>query len=313
MMQSGTTLAKHNTEQPLLVGIDGGGSHCRLRLTTLSGDILAETCSGPANLGLGKQRVQAAIMQALQQALSQAGLTNTAAARLHVVAGLAGAHLPVLRQQASDWQLPFASWSVTTDLHTACLGAHAGADGAVVILGTGFSAIALRQRQQQERLIGGYGFPINATCSGAGLGLEAIKAVLLAMDGVGEPTLLVAMLEQTLGATGYPLAELFLSASPAFYAQLAPLVFAAAAQQDAVAMAILQQGAAFIDQVAEQLQQAGRVPLCLLGGVAVAIVPWLNAETRAMLVTPAASALDGACWLARERANLAQLTKEQCG
>ncbi|MDP4536664.1 BadF/BadG/BcrA/BcrD ATPase family protein [Alkalimonas collagenimarina] len=282
---------------PLFAGIDAGGSHCRVRLENAVGDELATAKSGPSNLGLGPQRVQQEIMLALQTAIQLAGLQPDDINRLHVAAGMAGAHLPELRQQALNWSLPFASWQLTTDLHTACLGAHAGQDGAVIILGTGFSAIALRQGQ--EHLIGGYGFPVNATCSGAGLGLEAVKAVLLALDEVGPATQLSERLHDDLGCSGYLLAEKLLSATPELYARLAPLVFAAADEQDEVACAILRQGAAFIELVVTRLLQDGSLPLCLLGGVAGSITPWLSAQTRQALVSPAASAQQGAIWLAR--------------
>lgn len=296
----------------LFAGVDAGGSHCRVRLEDAVGKLLATTQTGPANLGLGKQRVQQEIMLAIQQALQQAGLAAADMARLHVAAGMAGAHLPELRQQAQSWSLPFADWQLTTDLHTACLGAHAGQDGAVIILGTGFSAIALRQGKQ-EQLIGGYGFPINATCSGAGLGLEAIKAVLLAIDHVGPATQLTEQLQQQFGCSRYQLAEHFLGATPEHYARLAPLVFAAARRQDEVAIAILRHGAAFIDQVANRLQQQGALPLCLLGGVSESITPWLATKTRQQLVVPAASALEGAIWLARRQHEFPGTLQENIG
>lgn len=296
----------------LFAGVDAGGSHCRLRLEDATGQLLATAQTGPANLGLGRQRVQQEIMQGVHLLLQQAGMATADMARLHVAAGMAGAHLPELRQQAQSWSLPFAKWQLTTDLHTACLGAHAGQDGAVIILGTGFSAIALRQGQP-EQLIGGYGFPINATCSGAGLGLEAIKAVLLAIDHVGPATQLTQQLQQQLGCSRYRLAEQFLGATPEHYARLAPLVFAAASRQDEVAIAILQQGAAFIDQVAHRLQQQGALPLCLLGGVSESITPWLATTTRQQLVAPAASALEGAIWLARRQYEFPDVLQESMG
>lgn len=298
-------------QQPLFAGIDAGGSHCRVRLENAAGDLLATAQSGPANLGLGPKRVQHEVMLAVQAAMQQAELKPDDTSRLHVVAGMAGAHLPELKQQALRWELPFASWQLTTDLHTACLGAHAGQDGAVIILGTGFSAIALRQGQ--EHLIGGYGFPINATCSGAGLGLEVMKAVLLAIDQVGPATQLTEQVQRQFECSRYQLAEQFLAATPEQYAQLAPLVFAAASQQDEVAISILQQGAAFIDKVATRIQQSGSLPLCLLGGITAPITPWLAAKTREQLEPPVASAQEGAIWLARRHDAFPNKPQEKTG
>ena len=54
--------------------------------------------------------------------------------------GLAGVNLPGLYQKINEWHHPFKEMFLTTDLHTACIGAHKGADGAVIITGTGSCA-----------------------------------------------------------------------------------------------------------------------------------------------------------------------------
>ena len=39
----------------LLLGVDGGGTRCRARLADLTGEVLGEAVTGPANIGLGLQ------------------------------------------------------------------------------------------------------------------------------------------------------------------------------------------------------------------------------------------------------------------
>lgn len=280
----------------MFAGIDAGGSHCRVRLGDESGTLLGEGHAGAANLGLGWPQVEANVWQALNAALQQAGLDSSAYKRLHVGAGFAGAHLAGLKATALKWQHPFASWHVTTDLHAACYGAHGGEAGSVIILGTGFSAIALTEHS--ETLLGGYGFPINAVCSGAGLGLQAVQAALLALDGLAPATLLSTLLQQHFNAGAALMAEQLLQATPQQYAELAPLVFQAADSDDAVATDMLQQALAFIAQLSSQLP-SGRC--CLLGGVGQRLLTYLPPTLRSRFSAPLAAATVGAIYYARRQ------------
>ncbi|KUM54059.1 BadF/BadG/BcrA/BcrD ATPase family protein [Rheinheimera sp. EpRS3] len=280
----------------LFAGIDAGGSHCRVRLEDESGNLLGEGHSGAANLGLGWAQVEANVWQALNAALLQARLDSTAYARLHIGAGFAGAHLAGLKATALKWQHPFASWHVTTDLHAACYGAHGGEPGSVIILGTGFSAIGLTEHG--ETLLGGYGFPINAVCSGSGLGLQAVQAVLLALDALAPETKLTALLQLHFNGGAALMAEQLLQATPQQYAELAPLVFQAADSGDAVALAMLQQAFNFITRLNQQLPQ-GRC--CLLGGVGQRLLTYLPPAQHSRFSAPLAPATVGAIYYARRQ------------
>src|SRR5437764_1049925 len=61
------------------------------------------------------------------------------------------------------------------------LGAHAGGDGGIVIVGTG--SIGFARVGEEVYTIGGYGFPVSDEGSGADLGLSAIRRSLWARDG----------------------------------------------------------------------------------------------------------------------------------
>ncbi|SEH55689.1 glucosamine kinase [Rheinheimera pacifica] len=292
----------------LFAGIDAGGSHCRVRLEDETGTLLGEGRSGAANLGLGWPQVEANICQALNAALQQAGLNSSAYARLHVGAGFAGAHLAGLKATALQWQHPFASWHVTTDLHAACYGAHGGEAGSVIILGTGFSAIGLTEHG--ETLLGGYGFPINAVCSGAGLGLQAVQAVLLALDALAPATVLTVLLQRHFNGGAALMAEQLLQATPQQYAELAPLVFQAADSGDAVALAMLQQAFNFISRLNQQLPP-GRC--CLLGGVGQRLLTYLPQTQRSRFSAPLAPATVGAIYYARRQLAVAAQEAAQDG
>ncbi|CAM3000527.1 BadF/BadG/BcrA/BcrD ATPase family protein [Shewanella amazonensis] len=277
------------------VGIDAGGSHCRALLTDDSGQVLGHGVAGPANPVNGVSQSQAAIMSAIDKALGAARLDKQYH-RLIVGAGLAGLHLPKMQQVMNEWAHPFAAWHTTTDLHVAALGAHQGADGGVIILGTGFSSLA--NVKGQQILIGGHGFPINATCSGSWFGLEAVKAVLLDADGIGPGTSLTGKLLQ--GTNAMALAEQLMHANATDFARFAPQVFEQAGAGDAVSLSLIEQGATFINGVIRRLLATGIDSLSLVGGIAPLMQPWLAPDLSTRIRTAKASPEEGAILFARQ-------------
>lgn len=256
---------------PLFLGIDGGGSNCRAWLQNAAGELLGQGQAGAANPVNGYQQALDAIVLAAEQALIAAGLAPTLLSQLVVGAGLAGLHLPSMQQKLATWQHPFARLYLTTDLDIAALGAYGEADGAVIILGTGFSALG--SVAGEKLAIGGFGFPINCTGSGSGLGLEAVKLALLAADGLAETSLLTEAVFH--GRSQQQLAEVMLKATPGQYAQLAPLVFQCAEQGDAQALHLISQAAAFIEKVSQRFLDAGVLQITMVGGIAPRLLPYL--------------------------------------
>ena len=288
---------KPDCAQPLFLGIDGGGSNCRAWLQNGKGELLGQGQAGAANPVNGYQQALDAIVLAAEQALLAAGLKLTMLSQLVVAAGLAGLHLPSMQQKLASWQHPFARLYLATDLDIAAYGAYGEADGAVIILGTGFSAIGSVSGKQLP--IGGFGFPINCHASGSGLGLEAVKLALLAADGLADSSLLIeAVLD---GRSPQQLAEVMLQATPGQYAQLAPLVFQCAEQGDLQALDLVQQAAAFIHKVCQRFLTAGIPNISMVGGIAPRLLPYLAAELQQKIqYQPAAPGL-GALYLAQQR------------
>ena len=63
-------------------------------------------------------------MVSTQLAIQDAGLNLDRVNDVVAGIGLAGVNLPGLYQQIQDWHHPFKKMFLTTDLHTACIGAH---------------------------------------------------------------------------------------------------------------------------------------------------------------------------------------------
>lgn len=279
-----------------LVGIDGGGTHCRASIYAADGQVLGRGYGGPANPVNGLEQAKKSIVSAVEEANSSAGL-NCSLNHFAVGAGLAGLHLPAMQAQISDWQHPFSVLHATTDLHAAYLGAHEGGDGAVIIIGTGFSALGIVDGAQLA--IGGYGFPINAVGSGSGLGLELVKAIILDSDGVGPKT---SMTKTVLAREDInSLATRTNNAKSDVFGQFASIVFEHAEQGDEVAQQLISQSAEFIDRVIQKLRDNQIARISMLGGVAPYLKPWLSQAHHPYLFDAKHSAEFGAMLYAKQQ------------
>ena len=219
---------------PLCLGIDGGGTACRAALADAAGRILARADGGGANIVTDPAGALATVLEVTRRLLDAAGVADDAA-DLHAALGLAGANVAAAAERFRA-VLRFARVRVDSDVLIAVAGAHGSGDGVVASLGTG--SVFASQRGGALRTAGGWGFVLGDQGSGAALGRAALAQVLRAADGFGPQTPLLADLCTRFGSTG-GIVEFAQSASPADFAQLAPLVVAAAETHDPVAIGIL--------------------------------------------------------------------------
>jgi glucosamine kinase len=281
----------------LFMGIDGGGTKCRVRIESSSGQLLGIGLGGTANPSQGISTVAKSIITATQMALAKANLPISTMENIVVGAGLAGLHLPQYHQLMASWNHPFKALFLTDDLQTALLGAHQGNEGAVVIVGTGFSAMSLVNGEKSS--IGGYGFLMADYCSGSWIGHQAVQAALLDIDNLAEKTLLTAMLEETFNGRGCQLANALVAATPKDYGEIAPLVFLAAEKQDFVALKILHQSREFIVRVIDLLAKTNPERISLVGGIAEQLKPSFNWDFLNRLSQPIQSPEQGAIHFAK--------------
>jgi glucosamine kinase len=280
----------------LLLGVDGGGTRCRARLADTHGTVLGEGAAGPANLRFGVQNSLAAVRAATDQCLAQAGL-GYGDCRIVACLALAGACEPVTLAQAQAVPLPFSWVTLTSDARAACVGAHRGEDGGIVIVGTGSVGWAIAERRDHR--VGGWGFPVSDEGSGAWLGCEALRRVLWAYDGLIPWTGLLRMLFERFEGDGHAIVGWMGGARPGDYASLAPAVIAHAGRGDAIAVELAKGAAMHIDQIAAKLLAIPVPRLCIMGGLGESILPFLSLQTRRNLVPPLGDALSGALHLAR--------------
>lgn len=121
---------------------------------------------------------------------------------------------------------------------------------------------------------GGWGLLLGDEGSGGNLGLEAVKAVLRAEDGLGPATRLkAAVMRHFKVSTPAGLITRVYRRPPTSgeYARILPALLAAARSGDRVARALLrragEQLAELVEAVAARLHVHGTVPLILSGGV----------------------------------------------
>jgi glucosamine kinase len=292
----------------VLLGVDGGGTRCRARLADLTGKVLGEGLAGPANLRWGLEPALCAVRESTAACLAQADLQW---GDREIVACLALAGASEFTNAAAPLvhSFPFEHTILTTDAQAACIGAHAGKDGGIVIIGTG--SIGWAMLDGQEIRVGGWGFPISDEGSGAWIGCEAIRRVLLAVDGLASWTHLLSAVFSRFSLDPHRIVHWMGTARPQDFAALAPIVVEHALSGDSEAVALMERAAHHIDAIATRLIHLGVPRLSLMGGLADKLKPFLSTQTRIALVAPAGDALSGALHLARAQAGRLTLNAER--
>lgn len=282
-----------------LLGIDGGGTGCRAQLVSWSGEVLGNGEAGPANPLRAPERTCRSIMAATDQALSEAGLGHDIYKQISAGIGLAGVNVPAAFDSINSWDHPFKSMFLTTDMRIACQGAHGKCDGAVIIAGTGCSGYSIVRGI--HRTHSGFGFPFGDMGGSAWIGLEGLRATFIAIDKLGPATALEEILSAHFGVSGIGIVEKMANAQPCDFGRLAPLVFAAADEEDRVAVGIVEKSAAYISSLAHVIQRLNPNRMSLVGGLSETITPWLAPDVIQTLSPAMHTALDGAILYLKEQ------------
>ena len=282
---------------PLFVGVDGGGTGCRARIEDADGCPLGTGIAGTAALRLGVDRALVEVEKACRGALAEAGLGTDALGSMHAAVGLAGVGRKGVHEQLTARPHPFRSIAYAHDATIACIGAHGGRDGGIVIVGTGSVGFAVVG--EREIRIGGYGFPISDEGSGADLGLHAIRLALRAHDERAVGTSLTRDVLMRFHNDPFEAVAWMDRATATEYATFAPLVMRHADAGDPIARRIVRDAAEQIDELVRRLLECGAARVALLGGLASSVQPWLAPDVQRRLVAVEGDAVDGALRLAR--------------
>ncbi|WP_175834285.1 BadF/BadG/BcrA/BcrD ATPase family protein [Burkholderia cenocepacia] len=284
------------------IGIDGGGTGTRAVLADRHGRELAQGRGGPSGLGLGIERAWASIGAACADAFTQAGLAFDWS-QCALGCGLAGvnnaAWLAAFRAQA-----PLGALAIESDAYTTVVGAHGGAPGLIVALGTGSIAAAL-DAAGACRIAGGFGFPSGDEASGAWLGVRALAYAQQALDGrVPRDAFATALLAETGAQDRDALVQWSCDANQTVYARLAPIVFAH--RTHSVARGLIAQAGDEIGKMIDALDPQQALPVALCGGLADALAPAVPARHAARLRAPLDDSAHGALRLALQALRAAE-------
>jgi len=286
--------------QKFYLGVDGGGTGCRARIEDEAGNVLGQGLSGPATTRLGIDVAWASIARAFGAAAEEADFGPAELERTYAGVGLAGIGRKGALEALRAIGHPFRGIAFTSDGMGACLGAHSGRDGAIVIAGTG--SIGLGFVEGRDLRVGGYGFPISDEGSGADLGLKAVQLALRAHDGRQDRSALLTEIMLRFHDDPMEAVAWMDRATATDYAALAPTVMRHADQGDAAGRRIVQSAAEQIDTLVRTLFDKGAPRVTLLGGLASPLEPWLAPDVRRRLKPADGDAVSGAIILARRLA-----------
>lgn len=277
------------------IGIDGGGTSTRARVVHRSGVVVGEGKAGASGLMQGTPQAWRHIAEAVAHAVQgrlQTRWPMLTPANSALGLGLAGANNADWNAECLTANPGYTRLVLESDAVTALLGAHRGAPGALVIMGTGAIGLAL-QTNGKRTTAGGWGFPCGDEGSGADLGLQAVNLTQRAVDGRCAHTPLTRDVYESLGGTAAALLTWCGTARQFEYATLAPKVFVHA-EHDAEAARMLARAAQSLESLATALDPTHTLPLAVAGSIAQRLLPRLSPALVRRVVPARGDAMDGA-------------------
>lgn len=290
----------------IFIGVDGGASSCKIRVEGAAENLLGCARGGSTTIKFSTEKAWAAILDTIVQALTPANIKlEDKNYRFYLGCGLTGCELPEPCAKFLKEAPPyFHTVRLESDAYTACLGAHAGQDGAIIIIGTG--AVSIQIQNGKTTQISGWGFPHGDEGSGAWLGKEAVRLTLQWLDGrlENKDTALLEMIFQKFDRDLTKLVVWANAANSTKFAEITPLVIEHLKQQDPLAITLIKHAAAEIDRIGIALAKRTTgdklLPCCLCSGLAPFIEPHISPELKARVVPCKHDAAKGAIFMIKE-------------
>jgi len=276
-----------------LIGVDGGGTGTRVAIADINGVELARASAGTSGLINGADIAWTSIVNAINDAFSRLNQPVSALSQIAIGMGLAGVHNKRWAANFAEKNPGFAFMQLETDAYTTVLGAHQGAPGGIVALGTGSVGEALLA-DGTRREIGGWGFPCGDEAGGAWLGLRAVNYCQQVLDGRAESSVFAEAVIQQCGGPRDAVFAWLATANQRSYAELAPLVITHANQENPVAEKIVKDAGLEIMKMVLALDKTELLPVALCGNLAKPLEKYLPASLSERLVSPRGDAVTGA-------------------
>ena len=277
------------------VGVDGGGSGCRVVLTSAKGTILSRASGGPANIETSFVTAKENIIESCKLALNLAKIPEEEISNCHAVLGLAGSNLGNYAKELTQ-ELPFAKNLILNDGEITLEGAIGPSDGCIGALGTG--SIFVGRKEGKVSLTGGWGFNLGDDGSGAKLGKELMRMSIKCHDGLEKHTKLTEKLLAEFQNDISKLVEKAKGFGPKDYAYYAPQIFSALSAGDQIAKKIVFEEVLNIEKSLLAAGFSPSKPFCLIGGLGKLFLPHLAEVFRKAVREPKGDALTGAISIA---------------
>lgn len=303
------------------LGVDGGGTNCRVRLADENLVTLAEVKNGRSNLQIDEGGPAfKAISDGTRDVFAAAGVDFAETANTYACFGMAGGRMHTARDNFAARPWPFAGVKVYDDIDIAHAGALGGEDGAVIIVGTGSAALAIVNGERHQA--GGWGFQIGDQMSGAILGRELVRHAVEAEDGLAVESPLTKAVVAALGGdnqgvmtwsfgtnenvriVGHDGSEghdnLLVGRAPAEFGRLMPLFFEHFEQGDPVARSLMDLQLSYIDTYANWFKARDARIMAVVGGFGQRLFPLLQERYGDFVALPLYEPLHGAVILAKQ-------------
>ncbi|GHA30766.1 N-acetylglucosamine kinase [Devosia pacifica] len=276
------------------LGVDGGGTNCRVRLADKDLNTLAEVKGGRSNLQIDEGLpAYNAITTGAREAFAEAGIDFAETANTFAVFGMAGGRMHSARAafEAREW--PFAAVKVFDDIDIAHAGALGGSDGGVIIVGTGSAALGIVDGKRYQA--GGWGFQIGDQMSGAILGRELVRYAVEAEDGLREHSPLTRAVIEALGGdnqavmswsfgtgsnvrvvsddAGESHSDLLIGRAPAEFARFMPMLFDYLDKDDPVAHEMIRIQLDYVDTYVRWFKSCSISTMAIVGGFGERLFP----------------------------------------
>ena len=302
------------------LGVDGGGTNCRIRLADENLVTLGEGRGGPSNLQIQNgEPAYRSILEGAKAALAAAGLPESAYASTYACFCMAGGRSIADREAFQKRPWPFAAVRAYDDIDAAHAGALGGEEGAVIIAGTGSAALAIVGGQRHQ--CGGWGFHVGDQMSGAILGRELVRRTVEATDGLVSGSPLTEAVLRELGGSNDAImdwsfpkpvtavefkdaegAELPVTVgrAPQAYGRFSRMIFDFYEKGDPIAQELIELELTYVDIYVRWFKARGATRMAATGGVGERLYPILAERYGSFIVRPQGDNLSGAVILAKQ-------------
>lgn len=254
---------------PVIIGVDGGGTSCKLVAVQTDGTVLG-TCKGKGvnYNAIGMQLARERLKEAVDALLAQIGGRELLGVALGSSALDARADEALVRAFAGELFSP-EKLLLDSDVYVALVGAYTGKPGVMTISGTGSMVVGL-DTANSVHVLGGWGYKLDEPGGGYGIAIEGLKAAFMALEKIGPDT---ALAQAALDFFKAPDSRQLITVlydekcEPADIARFAGVVLKTAEVGDATSTAIMENQMEILAKMTAKVLESCPHQVCLYGGV----------------------------------------------